>query len=181
MLLKLAAYFFRGLIFLVPIALTFWVFVKAFLKIDGWLRLGVPGVGFLILLVVTTAFGFLLTNYLARRVLGAFERALDRLPFVKLLHTSVKDLMGAFVGEKKRFDRPVLVDLLPGGSGKAIGFITRESLTGLQLPDHVAVYLPQAYNFAGQLVIVRRDQVTPLEMTSADAMGFVVSGGISGA
>jgi uncharacterized membrane protein len=71
-------------------------------------------------------------------------------PIIKLLYTSAKDLMGVFVGEKKFFDKPVLVSLLPDSETKVIGFITREDLNSLGLSGSVAVYMPQAYNFAGK-------------------------------
>jgi uncharacterized membrane protein len=58
-----------------------------------------------------------------------------------------------------------------------LGFLTRDKLTFLE--DHVAVYLPQSYNFAGNVIICRRDLVTPLDVNSADLMAFIVSGGVS--
>jgi uncharacterized membrane protein len=88
--------------------------------------------------------------------------------------------MSAFVGPERRFDRPVIVDLSPGGGVRAIGFVTRDSLAAYGLADSVAVYFPQAYNFAGQLVVVPRAAVKAIDVPSADVMTFVVSGGISG-
>jgi uncharacterized membrane protein len=89
-------------------------------------------------------------------------------------------LIGGFVGEKKTFDRPVIVALAPGSDAKAIGFVTQESLDFLGLLDHVAVYLPQSYNFAGNLLVFPRSQVIPLEAPGSEVMAFLVSGGISG-
>src|SRR6185503_12449879 len=104
---RLVRWFLQGLIYFVPIALTVFVLVASFRAIDqglgGLLGVSAPGAGVLILLVVVTLLGFLLSNFLSRRVLGLFEGFLDRLPLVKLLHTSVKDLMGAFVGDQRRF------------------------------------------------------------------------------
>ena len=75
---------------------------------------------------------------------------------------------------------PVLVALLPGSSARALGIITRESLAELGLPGDVAVYLPQSYNFAGQVLVVPASAVTPLDAPSSDVMAFIVSGGVSG-
>jgi uncharacterized membrane protein len=123
----------------------------------------------------------LLSHLLSRRILGAFEALLDRLPLVKLLHTSVKDLMGAFVGDERRFDQPVAVELVPGSDVRSFGFVTRDSLAELGMgADVVAVYLPQSYNFAGQLVAVPRGRVQRIEGDAAEMMAFVVSGGVSG-
>ena len=101
-------------------------------------------------------------------------------PFVKLLYTSIKDLIEAFMGEKRRFDQPVLVSLSPGGHGEAVGFVTRTDLEVLGLLDHVAVYFPQSYNFAGHLLVFPKDQIRPLEAESSEVMAFIVSGGVSG-
>jgi len=176
---RLINYFLQGLIYLAPIALVVWVAAAVFTTIDGWLGLPVPGIGFLAVIVLVTGLGFLLSNFLTRRILAAVESVLDRLPFVKLLHTSMKDLMSAFVGEKRRFDKPVVVDLDAAGGVKLLGFITRTSLEDLALGDDVAVYLPQAYNFAGQLVIVKRERVRPLALDSAAVMALIVSGGVT--
>jgi len=60
-----------------------------------------------------------------------------------------------------------------------VGFLTKESLDGLGIAGHVAVYLPQSYNFAGQLLVVPADRITPLDAPSAEVMAFVVSGGVT--
>jgi len=72
------------------------------------------------------------------------------------------------------------VTLNPEGSAKAIGFVTRKDLSMFGLMDHVAVYFPQSYNFAGHLLVFPREQVKPLGMESSDVMTFIVSGGVSG-
>jgi uncharacterized membrane protein len=181
---RLVSYFLQGLIILVPVGLTFWVLGGAFLAIDKWtgeqLRLPIPGAGFLATIALITLVGFLGSHFFTRRLIAAFESLLERLPVVKMLHGALKDLLNAFVGPERRFDRPVLVDLQPGGAVRALGFITRDSLANYGLPDSVAVYFPQAYNFAGQLVVVPRTAVTPLAAPSAEIMTFVVSGGVSG-
>ena len=181
---RLVNYFLQGLIFLVPITLTLWAAGSTFLWVDNWfrrlLRAPVPGVGFLAALVGVTVFGFLASNFFTRRVLQFFERQIDRLPLLKLLHTSLKDLMSAFVGEKRRFNKPVMVDLVGNGRVKALGFVTRDTMEHYGAPDDVAVYFPQAYNFAGQVVLVPRDAVTALGLDSSEAMAFIVSGGVSG-
>jgi uncharacterized membrane protein len=110
---------------------------------------------------------------------GLTEKIFTRLPVVKILYTSIKDLIGAFVGDKKSFDRPILVTA-PEGGAKALGFITRDSLELLGLTDHVAVYFPQSYNFAGNLIIYPRDRVSPLDADSSEVMAFILSGGVSG-
>jgi uncharacterized membrane protein len=176
---RLIRYFFEGLIFVVPVAITIYVVYKSFVIVDNWLPIGVRGTGFLIILVGITLIGFLTSNFLTRSVLRFVESILNRLPFVKLLHSSVKDVMTAFVGERKRFDKPVLVEVIPGSGVLAIGFMTRESLEQFNLGNEVAVYFPQSYNFAGNLLLYPKSSVRPLNADSPKVMAFVVSGGIT--
>ncbi len=172
-------YFLKGIVFLAPLAFTIYICVRVFKTIDGWLGIPIPGVGFLVTVVLITMFGFLAQSFLTRGVLNLVENVLNRLPFVRLLYSSTRDLLNAFVGEHRRFDKPVLVAPYPGGVARALGFVTQESLTGLGLADHVTVYLPQSYNFAGALLIFPTSAVTPVAADSADVMAFIVSGGVT--
>jgi uncharacterized membrane protein len=97
-----------------------------------------------------------------------------------MLYSAIRDLVEAFAGEKKKFDKPVLVTFGPHSYAKIVGFITRENLENLGLKDHVAVYLPQSYNFAGNVLIFPKEAVTPLDIESSEAMTFIVSGGVAG-
>jgi uncharacterized membrane protein len=177
---RLLGYFARGLVLLVPLAVTLWVCWMVFTRVDGWLGLPIPGAGFVATIVLITAVGFLGSSLLTRSILGGLERLLSRLPFVRLLYGSTKDLLNAFVGEKRRFDKPVLMAVSPSSSLRMVGFVTQESLEHLGLRSYVSVYCPHAYNFSGQLYIVPANQVSALDVTSADAMAFAVSGSVAG-
>jgi uncharacterized membrane protein len=176
---RLVTYFLRGLILTVPIAVTVAVSWVVFRTIDGWLGLSIPGVGFVVTIVAITIIGFLGTNFLWNSVVEQLEHLLERLPFVRLLYTSTKDLMSAFVGEKRRFDAPVLVELSADGAVRTFGFITQKSLKELGLKEDVAVYFPQSYNFAGQLVVVPASRVKQIDAPSSDVLAFIVSGGVT--
>lgn len=176
---RIVKYFLQGLVFLAPIAITAYIFWAAFTAIDGWVGLSVPGLGVVTMLVAVTLIGFLANLFLTAPLVRLVERSLERLPFVKLLYGSIKDLLSAVVGEEKRFDKPVLVRM--GEGVEALGFVTRESLDDFGVSDRAAVYLPQSYNFAGQTVVVARDRLTPLDASGGDAMTFVVSAGVSSA
>jgi uncharacterized membrane protein len=177
---RLLNYFLRGLAFVAPVAITVYVCWWVFTAIDRLLRLPVPGLGFAITLALITLVGFVASNLLARTVLGLVEAVFTRLPFVRLLYTSSRDLFSAFVGERRRFDKPVLIAMFPGSPARALGFITRDSLAELGLAGEVAVYLPQSYNFAGQVLVVPATAVTALAAPSGEVMAFIVSGGVSG-
>lgn len=180
---RLVTYFVQGLVILVPIALTFWLLFTVFMTLDEWTRAVLPGAprvgtGIAAMVLLCLGVGFLGSHFFTRHLVAAFERLLDRLPVVKMLHRSLRDLMSAFVGPERRFDRPVAVELT--GGVRALGFVTRDSMAGFARADEVAVYFPQAYNFAGQVLLAPRNKVEPLEVPSADVMAFIVSGGVSG-
>ena len=176
---RLAKYFFSGLIFLVPIGVTAYIIWKVVTVIDGWLGLGTPGLGVLVVIAAVTITGFLVRLFVVAPLVRVLERLLSRLPFVKMLYRAIRDLLSAVVGDERRFDQPVLVRVSDGIS--VIGFVTRSSLEDLNLPGRAAVYLPQSYNFAGQTLVVDAERIEPLEVPSAELMTFVVSAGVSGA
>ena len=176
---RLLTYFLRGLVFLAPVGITAYICVVVFQTIDGWLGLPYPGVGFAVSLGLITLFGFLASGFITRRLIASLDDLLERLPFVRLLYSSTRDLVNAFVGEKRRFDKPVIVDLFPGGNARALGFVTQESLDALGIPDHVSVYMPHSYNFSGQMYLFPRSAVRRLDTNSSDMMAFIVSGGVT--
>ena len=177
---RLAKYFFEGLLVTVPAVASIYIIYVIFSKIDGLLNIPIPGAGFVITIVGITVIGVLASSFITKRLVGFIEKTLSRLPIVKIFYSSIKDLVGAFVGDKKSFDRPVLVTVDTELDSKSIGFITRESLDFLSLPGHVAVYFPQSYNFAGELTLFPRELVSPIEAESSEVMKFLVSGGVSG-
>ncbi len=176
---RLINYFLKGLVFLAPLAFTVYVCVRIFTTIDGWLGFNLPGAGFVISVALITMVGFLAQSFLTRGVLNFVEGLLNRLPFVRLLYSSTKDLLNAFVGEKRRFDKPVLVAPFPNGVGRMFGFVTQESLVGLGLLEHVTVYLPHSYAVSGVLWVFPASAVTPIAADSAEVMAFIVSGGVT--
>jgi len=183
---SLVRWFLRGLIVVAPIvaivAAVYWVFVEVdtWINFEPLLNRKVPGAGFVLTIVLITLIGFLASNFATRWIFAAIEDLLERTPLVKLVYTSLKDLVGAFVGEKKKFDRPVLVALVEGSDLSMIGFLTRDGLAEIELPGHVAVYVPQAYNIGGNVVVVPKARVRPLDADSGAVMTFVVSGGVTG-
>lgn len=175
---RLTKYFFEGLLVIVPLAATIYVIYAVFTKIDSIFKFKIPGMGFVITILSIILIGFISSNFITRKLVRLVEMIFTKLPLVKMIYTSVKDLIGAFVGDKKSFDKPVLVTLSPGSNIQAIGFVTRDSLGNMGFEDKVAVYLPQSYNFAGNLIVVPREQVTPISAESGDIMAFIVSGGV---
>jgi len=177
-------YFLRGLLIFVPIAVTVFALLWAFTGLDkifrGLLRISIPGLGILVTIAVIFLIGFLASNFVGRKLFGFVEKVFTKVPLVKLLYGSIKDLVEAFAGEEKKFDKPVMASLGQGGA-KVMGFVTRETVANLGLADYVAVYLPQSYNFAGNVLLFPKDAVQPLDINGSEAMTFIVSGGVAAA
>ena len=176
---RLSRYFLEGLLVLVPLVVTIYVITVIFLKIDHLFNFSTPGLGVAATLLLITLVGFVASNFLTRKLVRLIESLFTRLPLIKMIYSSIKDLVNAFVGDKKSFNRPVLVSLSSDNGVQAIGFITRDNLENIGISGKMAVYFPQSYNFAGNLVVVPNERVFPLDADSGDVMSFVVSGVIS--
>jgi uncharacterized membrane protein len=173
-------YFFNGLLFLIPIVVTIYVLYFIISQVDQIFQFRIPGLGFLITIAAITIIGFLVSTFLARGAARLIDKLFSRMPIVKMIYSAIKDLVNAFVGEKKRFNRPVLVNILSESTVWTVGFITRESLENIGMAESMAVYIPQSYNFAGNLLVVPKDRIKPLDVESGKVMTFIVSGGVSG-
>ncbi len=173
----LAKHFFSGLLVFVPVVGSITVVLWVLKVLDDLYPLSVPGLGLAITVVLITLLGFLTSNVVGRKVIEGLEAGMKRLPVVSLLYSSLKDLLGAFVGDKRSFDKPVMVSVSP--DVRVFGFVTCDHFDDVRLEGHVAVYLPQSYNFAGNLLIVHKERVQPVDADSAQFMAFIVSGGVA--
>ena len=176
---KFAKYFLRGAVITFPVVLTGWVAWAAVTWVDSWLRIPIPGIGLIVVLLGITLIGMLATNVVTRAALGTLDEIMKRVPIVRLLYNASKDLMNAFAGEKKSFNSSVRVRIDPNSDIWILGFVTAQDVSKLGLPNHVAVYLPQSYNFAGQLILAPGNQVEAINIEGSDHMTFIVSGGVA--
>ena len=169
--------FLRGLVIVVPVAVTIWVIVRAFNAVDRLVGFKYPGIGFVVIVGGTLLVGVLASNFIGRRFVALTHAVFNRAPLVRIIYASIKDLLEAFVGDQKRFDRPVAVSINDGVM--TLGFMTQDDLSFLAMPERVAVYLPFSYSMSGTVVIVQSSRVTPLAADSASVMALIVSGGVS--
>lgn len=175
---RIISYFLRGLLFITPVAVTLYIIFQTILFLDNLIPVPLPGIGILMVLALITFVGYLASLFFAKPIFDWFERGLIRIPLVNLIYTSIKDLMGAFVGDKKKFSSPVKVQL--SDTLIRLGFITQENMAIVGEPDMVAVYFPHSYNVSGNVFLVPKDKVTALVgVKSSDVMKFMVSGGVS--
>lgn len=188
---RLLRYFFQGLLILAPIGITALTLYWAFITIDNIIPkelipegasfsfLRYKGVGFALVLLLVIGVGYLSSSFIIGRIFDLFDHLLERTPFIKYIYTSIKDVFDAFVGEKKKFDHPVLVQVY-GVDVWEMGFITQTDVTNLGLEGYMAVYVPHAYAITGKVFMVPKERVKPLTNVSAgEAMKFAVSGGVT--
>ncbi len=188
---KLVQYFLQGTLYIAPIAVTVYLIIISFTWLDnllrdlkifqeGWIaKYSFPGIGLLMILGSITIIGFIGQKLITAPISNFFIRILDKAPLIKVIYTSVKDLLSAFVGKEKKFDKPVLVQLDQEGILNRLGFITTTDLSNLGIFEKTAVYLPSSYGVLGELYIVPSDKITHLEANSAEMMKFIVSGGVA--
>ena len=186
----LLRYFVKGLLVILPMGAAIIILLWAFSSLDSLLNfsdsflvnpetgkpLYVPGLGILSVIVIILFVGIVATYLITEPIYNWVNKWLNKIPVFKFLYSSVKDLTEAFVGDEKKLNEPVIVDM---NGTKRIGFLTQKDLRVLGLDDEVAVYFPWSYSFAGELVIVKANQVKTLNVSSAQAMKFIVSGGVT--
>ena len=177
----LLRYFLQGIIIISPIAVTVWAAYSIFDFIDTKIPYVPRGLGFLIVISSLVLLGWLgSTFFVWKFLIDFFDGILERTPFLKFIYTSVKDVVESFMGDKRKFNRPVLVKVRKDPELFQIGFITQKDLSSIGMEQKLAVYMPHSYAVSGVLVIVDKDNVLPLEMDAGDAMKMAVSGGVAG-
>lgn len=190
--------FLQGLIILAPIVITTWAVVSLFKFVDGILpnllhvlfpdlvkldALGspekIPGLGFLIVVFIVLIVGYISSSFIVTKLVEWFDLILEKTPGVKVIYSTVKDLMEAFAGNKRKFNKAVLVSIEANDVWR-IGFITQTDASRFGLSEHVSVYVPHSYAFSGVLYFVKKERIKRLDgISSTDAMKFTISGGVA--
>ena len=195
---KLLNYFVQGLIILAPIIVTGWAIFSLFVYVDNILPdiiytlfpsfyhldgdgkpIKIPGIGFGVMVILIVIVGWFSTSYVVGKVVDFFGHVLERTPGIRFIYTSVKDFLEAFAGEKRKFDKPVLVNVDANDVWR-MGFMTQESGGRIGLKNHVIVYVPHSYAVSGVVYIVPIEKVKFLtDVSSTEAMKFALSGGVA--
>jgi len=189
-------YFLQGLLIIGPLAITIYAFYWIVTTIDNWLpifrqeikdvngnvighKVKNYGLGFVIIIGSIITIGYLSSFFIQTRIFNLFDRWLEKTPGIKFIYTSTRDFFEAFAGEKRKFNRAILASVFAEDVW-IVGFLTDEEMEKFDMgADKVAVYVPQAYNFAGQLYILPRNRVRRIEhITSGEAMKYAVTGGV---
>ena len=178
-------YFFKGLLYIVPISALCWVIYKSYVVLNQILKpyledLHLEYLGVIILFFLITLVGYLGSVVISSPLNIFFHKLLDKAPLLKTIYSSVQDLMSTFVGDKKGFSEPVLVKLFENSTIERIGFVTNEDVESLNIKKgKVLVYMPHSYAISGNLFIVEKKDVTPIKKSSSEIMKLVISGGVT--
>jgi uncharacterized membrane protein len=184
---KLFRYFLSGLLLVAPTALTIAIIYWVFDLIDGPIRnliynifnIQIPGVGLVVTFFFIALVGWLGQWFLFKPIGIFVDKIFERVPVIKMIYTSVNDFLNAFVGDKKKFTRPVIVKVNMVSELEKIGFITSDDLKDLGVEGKVAVLFPHSYNWSGELFIVPKENVRPLNIPSSEVMKFALTGGVT--
>ncbi|MDD2564386.1 MAG: DUF502 domain-containing protein [Salinivirgaceae bacterium] len=177
---KIVQFFAQGLIFVLPLAITFYLIYFVFTWLDNIIPFKIPGIGLLVIITGITLVGFLFQILVATPLYSVLQNAFNRAPLLKVVYSSIKDLFSAFVGKERKFDKPVIVTIDPVNNIRRVGFETQADLTHLNITEEFAsVYFPSSYGILGELYIVPKKYVTDINAHPAEVMKFIVSGGVS--
>lgn len=178
---KIFRFFIQGLIIIAPIAITAYALYWLFEKVDGILRpyVNIPGLGFVLIIFFVILVGWISSNFLMGSAINFFDQWMERTPGIKFIYSSTKDFFEAFAGDKRKFNKAVLANVFAEDVW-IVGFLTDEEMEKFELgADKVSVYVPQSYNFAGQLYILPRARIRKIEqITAGEAMKYAVTGGV---
>jgi uncharacterized membrane protein len=184
--------FLTGVFTILPILATIYLVVWLFAALERFLGkqllLLLPdeyyraGMGLLAALVLIFLIGLLMRAWLFRQLIKLGERLLLKIPLIKVVFRSLKDLFGLFSDEKSSEALQVVSVQLPGTDMRLLGFLTRSDFSdmpkGVGNEDEVAVYLPMSYQVGGYMVMIPRNRVTPVPMSREEAMRFVLTAGL---
>ena len=186
---RILGYFIRGLILVAPLYFTIIIIWSGIEYLDGILpiyfpvsdkrSIYLPGLGLLLIVSAIVLLGFFFSTVVPQSFFKFTESILKRIPLVSIIFYSIKDLITAFVGDKRKFNQPVMVIMNHEAGIRKLGFITQKDLSHLGLEGYTAVYMPHSYAFSGELFLVPTANVTLLNMSSTEVMKMIVSGGVS--
>ena len=184
---KLFSYLLQGLLYIAPIGITIYILYVIFGFVDGLLKeildriigINIPGLGLVIIIFLLIIIGFLGQTFIGRPIKKIFRKLLEKIPILKVIFSAFNDLFSAFVGKERKFNKPVLVLVNKSLGIEKLGFLTEEDLTLIGENDKMAVYFPHSYNWSGELFLIPRELIRPIDVPPAEVMKFIVSAGVA--
>jgi uncharacterized membrane protein len=184
---KLLTYLGQGLLIVAPLIITGYIVYQIFNMLDSVLReritsligFTIPGLGFILVILFLIFLGWIGQTLIGRPFKRFFVRVIDKAPVLSTIYSAISDLFKALVGNEKKFEIPVVALINRENNLWKMGFITQTDMENIGLPGCVTVYMPHSFNFSGEHFILPSDQIKPLNISSGDAMKFILSGGVA--
>lgn len=189
---QLQKIFLQGLVTFLPVALTIYIVYAGIAIVDSFLGdtlreilpIYIPGLGFLLTVLLIFLLGLLLNNLITVGIFHKLEQKITQIPLIKAVYSPLRDLMNLFSkgGGPSGLQKVVLVDM--GETGvRAMGLVTRESFsdvpgieTHAHATDSVSVYIPMSYGLGGFTLLVPRNRITPVDIPIEKAMSLAITG-----
>lgn len=189
---KMRQIFLKGLLTLLPIAVSIYIIYAGFSILENLLgsllrsllpeHVYIPGFGFVLTLILIFLFGFMLNNLISVSFWSQIEKRLTEVPLIKAVYSPLRDLMNLFTKGHKDLQRVVLAEVSPGV--KVMGLVTREKFSDIprtpsELDSRVAVYVPLSYALGGITVIVEKSKLTQIDIPVEKALSLAVTGWVT--
>lgn len=195
---RLRAYFFTGLLVVVPLGLTYFIIrflfvaiddilsetVSAFIREQFGLTLGIrqiPGIGIVTLLLIIILTGIVARNYFGRKLVNLGDKFVERIPLINRIYVATKQISKAFLSSKREVFQKAILFEYPRKGVYSIGFYTQDTRGPVQQAlddDVVSVFLPTTPNpTSGFLLFVQKSEIVELDLTIEEALKLVISGG----
>jgi uncharacterized membrane protein len=188
-------YFITGLLIWIPLAITVWVlhlivstmdqslrFIPAALRPENLFGMAVPGIGAILTLLVVFVTGLLTANILGQRLVRFWEGVLSRIPIVKSIYYSVKQVSDTLFSSSGQAFRKALLVQYPRQGSWTVAFMTGQpgGDTANHLEgDYVSVYVPTTPNpTSGFFLMMPREDVIELDMSVDEALKYIISMGV---
>lgn len=195
---RLRAYFFTGLLVVVPLGLTYFIIRFLFVTIDDilsetvstfireqfGLSLGIrqiPGVGIITLVLIIILTGIVARNYFGRKLVNLGDKFVERIPLINRIYVATKQISKAFLSSKREVFKKAILFEYPRKGVYSIGFYTQDTRGPAQEAideDVVSVFLPTTPNpTSGFLLFIPKTDVIELDLTIEEALKLIISGG----
>lgn len=181
--------FFRGLLTLLPIALTIYVLYNTVFILERFLGsvlqsilldTYLPGMGLFATLALVFLFGLLLNNLVMGKILNYLENTITQIPFIRAIYSPLKDLMNLFNRADNQAKQKVIFVKFGPQEMLLMGMVTRENFTDLNLKhsldDRVAVFFPFSYGLGGYTLLVQKKDIVETNLPIERAMSLAITG-----
>ncbi len=182
---KLSQFFLKGLLTILPVSATLYILywlgsvtesgLGSLLKLVLPESLYIPGMGIIAGAILIVIIGILVNAYIIQTIVAYFERILHRIPLVKTIYSSIKDVADFASGSNEGLQQVVRIRI---GEASILGFLTNDAIN-VEGQTLCAVYIPLSYQIGGTTLLLDKSAIETVDMEVKDAMRFMLTAGIA--